>query len=329
MSRRCPSSIKARRAGCSRYRIPAVREAVGYEGSRGCPFLCTFCYSPGFHNNTRIKSPAKVAAELLALRELGVERIDIYDDTLMGGSKPGILALAAGLREAQLRWMGNLRINMLSPGLLAALEGSGCEWLYYGIESDRDEVLRAIKKGMTAEQIEAGLKLMGGSSIPAVYSVIYGLPVDSAPPEAEDVIAFAERIHALDPDAEIQLQSYVPLPGSQLFADAVARGFQPPESLLEWAGHDHFGVEDPWLKDPKLPRKLYLTSFLAFRYRRHLSRFPMSVAAFPLHLLSRWRLRHRAFAFYVETPLYRVFLAGSRLANDLHFWLREKRACAG
>ena len=309
-------------------KIPAVREAVGYEGSRGCPFLCTFCYSPNFHANTRIKSPEKLAAELRALHDLGVDRIDIYDDTLMGGRKSEIAGLAAELRKNSLRWMANLRINMLSPDLLASLEGSGCEWLYYGIESNRDDVLSVIKKGMNASSIEDGLKLMGRSSIPAVYSVIYGLPIEPAP-DAEEVLAFAERIHELDPDAEVQVQSYVPLPGSDLYANAVARGFKPPKNLLGWAEHDHFAVEDAWLRDPRLPRKLYLTSFMAFRYRRHLSSFPMSLAAFPLHLLSRWRIRQRAFGLYIENPLYHLFLAAARARNDFHFWLREKQSCAG
>lgn len=305
--------------------IPAVREAVGYEGSRGCPFLCTFCYSPNFHANVRVKSPAKVAAELRALRELGVDRIDIYDDTLMGGRKPEIALLAAALRETSMRWMANLRINMLSRELLSSLEGSGCEWLYFGIESDRDEVLAVIKKGMSAAQIEEGLALMGASSIPAVYSIIYGLPIDGAAPEPAEVLAFAERIHELDEDAEIQIQSYVPLPGSELYANAVARGFKPPSGLQGWAEHDHLTVEDAWLPDPRLPRKLYLSSFLAYRYRRHLSRFPMRLAAFPLHLLSRWRIRRRWFGLYLESPLYRLFLAASRSRVDLHFWLRELR----
>ncbi len=306
-------------------RIPAVREAVGYEGSRGCPFLCTFCYSPNFHANVRVKSPAKFAAELKTLRSLGVDRIDIYDDTLMGGRKPEIALLAAALRETSMRWMANLRINMLSKELLASLEGSGCEWLYYGIESNRDDVLAVIKKGMNASQIEAGLQLMGASSIPAVYSVIYGLPIDGAAPESGEVLAFAERIHELDPDAEVQVQSYVPLPGSDLYGNALARGFKPPVGLLGWSRHDHLTVEDSWLPDPRLPRKLYLSSFMAYRYRRHLSRFPMSLATYPLHLLSRWRIHNRAFGFYIENPLYRLFLAAARARNDLHFWLREMR----
>ncbi|MBI2385289.1 MAG: B12-binding domain-containing radical SAM protein [Elusimicrobia bacterium] len=305
--------------------LPAVREAVGYEGSRGCPFLCTFCYSPNFHANVRVKSPAKVAAELKTLRSLGVDRIDIYDDTLMGGRKPEIALLAAALRETSMRWMANLRINMLSRELLSSLEGSGCEWLYYGIESDRDDVLAVIKKGMSASQIEEGLKLMGASSIPAVYSIIYGLPIDGPAPESGEVLAFAERIHELDPDAEVQVQSYVPLPGSDLYGSALARGFTPPADLMGWSRHDHLTVEDSWLADPRLPRKLYLSSFMAYRYRRHLSRFPLSLAAFPLHLLSRWRIRRRAFGFYIEGPLYRFFLAAARARSDLHFWLREKR----
>jgi hypothetical protein len=115
----------------------------------------------------------------------------------------------------------------------------------------------------------------------------------------------------------------VPLPGSELYAEALRRGFKPFESILEWADHDHFTVSNPWLEDPALANKLYISSFLAFRYRRHFAHFPLNVLVYPLHRLSLWRLRRRFFRWHVETAVYDAILAVSRLAVGLYFVARD------
>jgi len=300
----------------------SVRELCGYEASRGCPFTCGFCYSPGFHNETRVKSRGKIEAELRELASLGVSELDVYDDTLLGARREEIAAFAGLCGRLGFEWIANLRVNMLDPDLLARIEGSGCRWLYFGIESADDGALRRMSKGFTAAQVEAGLEVLRGSSLPVVFSLLVGLPSEGPDGGIEEALAFAERLHREHPLAEIQLQSYVPLPGTPLFPAALARGFRPPRSLLGWAALDHLEVRIPWLARPDLPRRIYLSSFLAYRYRRHLSHWPFKAAAYPLHLLSLWRLRHRRFGLYLEQPLYEAFLGLSRLAAGARLALR-------
>lgn len=301
----------------------SVREATGYEASRGCPFLCTFCYSPGFHSDARVKSPAKVAGELARLKALGVTDLDVYDDTLFGARRGAFDAYLDAFDGAGLRWIGNLRINMLDERLLARLERSGCKWLYFGVESCDDETLAAMKKGLLSEEIRAGARLMSRSPIQAVYSVIWGLPIPGEKDKVWRYLDFAAELHSLHPRAEVQVQSYVPLPGTELYPKAVALGFRPPATLEGWAGHDHFGSENPWLDDPSLAPKLYIASFLAYRYRRHLSWFPASLLAYPLHRLSLWRLRTRRFGVYFERGLYAAVEAASGAAGALAAGVRR------
>lgn len=301
----------------------SVRESVGYEGSRGCPFKCTFCYSPNFHDNTRTKSVAKVRDELQRLRALGVDDIDIYDDTLFGARRRLFPKYLAALRENGFTWIGNLRINMLTAELLKDMERSGCKWIYFGIESYDDEVLRTIKKGITAKDIDEGIALMRESPIPSVYSLIYGLPIDQANDDLNAVLDFAASIHERDPMAEIQIQSFVALPGTNLYPNALARGFDAPDTLQGWVNHDHFGVTNPWQDDPRLGPKIYFASFLAYRYRRHLSHWPMKLVSYPLHRVSKARLRTRRFGAYWEHAAYRAFNGLSKIRTDLHYGALE------
>jgi len=295
----------------------SIREAVGYEASRGCPFRCAFCYSPNFHGEARVKSPGKVAQELALLKELGVDELDIYDDTLFGGRSEKFAAYLELLRNGGFTWIGNFRINMLDRELLDELEDSGCRWVYFGIESDDDKTLSALRKGITAREIDDGIRLMSTSRLPTVYSIISGLPLDGEQDKAERCLDFVESIHARHPAAEIQVQSYVPLPGTALYDTAVRMGFCPPADLDGWMRHDHFGVTSPWQDDRGLAAKLYLSTFLAFRYRRHLSHFPLCLAAYPLHLLSRWRIHSRFFGLYFEGVLYRLGLTAAALVTRL------------
>lgn len=304
----------------------SLRESVGYEVSRGCPFECAFCYSPGFHSKARVKSPAKVAQELDELRRLGVDDLDIYDDTLFGGRQADFSPYLTLLGDRGFTWIGNLRINMLDDDLLRELEAAGCKWLYFGIESDDDATLARIRKGVSAAEIAAGVETMGRSDIPTVYSIIYGLPLEGEKDRITRYLDLAERLHVLDPEAEVQIQSYVPLPGSELFEDALRLGFEPPTRLLDWVSHDHFSVRNPWLDEPDLASKVYLASFLAFRYRRHLSHLPVSLLAYPLHRLSLWRIRTRRFGFFFERGLYRMALASAEFVTRLRFMALNLRA---
>jgi len=301
----------------------SVREAVGYEISRGCPFLCTFCYSPGFHNQTRAKSTAKAAEELDRLKTLGANDLDIYDDTLFGARRRDFPEYLDLLRNGKFAWIGNLRINMLDEDLLRRIESSGCKWLYFGIESDEDVVLKAIKKGYTAAAVKEGLRVIGRSSLPTVFSLIYGLPLQGEKDKLGHYLDFAENLHRHHPKAEIQIQSYVPLPGNELYAEAIRWGFKPPRHLLEWADQDHFKVANPWLEDPALANKVYISSFLAFRYRRHLSHFPVNLLAYPLHRLSLWRVRKHFFKFHAESLAYNLVLALSQIFANIYFGMRN------
>ncbi len=304
----------------------SVREAVGYEGSRGCPFKCTFCYSPNFHDNTRTKSVEKVRSELQQLRALGVDDIDIYDDTLFGARKRMFPQYMGALRDFGFTWIGNLRINMLTADMLKDMETSGCKWIYFGIESHSDEVLRVLRKGITADDIDKGIALMRNSKIPAVYSLIYGLPLDDLPSDVDQVLDFAEWIHNRHPEAEIQIQSFVALPGTDLYPNAVKHGFRAPEKLLDWVDHDHFGVTNPWLDDPRLGPKIYVSSFLAYRYHRHLSHMPMKLVALPLHKLSLARLKTRRFGVFWEHVAYKGYTTATKLRTDLHYAMVDVRS---
>lgn len=298
-----------------------VRESVGYEVARGCPHQCTFCYSPAFHGRLRVKSSNRVAAELDALRRLGVTDIDIYDDTLFGGDPSRRDGYVEALRAAGLTWMANFRADDVNEASLRALADAGCRWLYFGLEAADDARRAKVKHGLRTDRIEHAVRCLGASGIGAVYSIIFAPPTESEPDDPDRCLDFVDHLHSMHPSAEIQVQSFVPLPETLLYEAAIRRGFVPPETLSQWARHDHLRVRNPWQPDPALGRKLYLCSFLAFRYRRHLSRLPLSLGGYPLHRLAVWRMHRRVFAWCLEPLIFEAFDAVAQGVDAVRFKL--------
>jgi len=118
-------------------------ENIGYESSRGCPHRCGFCYNEFFHKNVcRVKSLDKIRAELIRLKELGVEKMTFYDDTFLAGRSSMMNQVCDLLKELNFKWIAKVRINTFTPELLKKFEESGCVYLFFGVESPDDEVLK-------------------------------------------------------------------------------------------------------------------------------------------------------------------------------------------
>ncbi len=297
-------------------RSPDTLENIGYESSRGCPYKCGFCYNVYFHKNVcRVKSIEKIRSELIKLKELGVEKMTFYDDTFLAGRKDAMLEILDLLKELNFKWIANVRINTFTPELLKKFEESGCVYLFFGIESPDDEVLKYIRKGQNRRMIDKGIEIVSKGNIKTLYSLMIGLPGETEE-QMQRTLDFADEIRRRHPGAEVPIQPYVPLPGTHLYQEALKYGFKPPDKLEGWKNFTNDEVRNPWVKNPKLLNAIYINSFLAFRYERFLKNFWSNLIFGPLHKLSVWRWEHRNFKFFFELYLY---LAYKRLGRFFIF----------
>ncbi len=282
-------------------------ENIGYESSRGCPHKCGFCYNVYFHKNVcRVKSKEKVKEELVKLKELGVNKMTFYDDTFLAGRKEVMKEILPLLKEFDFKWIANLRINTFDLELLKQFEESGCVYVFFGVESPDDEVLKRIRKGQNRKMIDKGIEIVSQGNIPTLYSLMIGLPGETEE-EMNRTLDFADEIRRRHPGAEVPIQPYVPLPGTLMYEEALKKGFQPPTHLEGWKNFTNDEVRNPWVKDPVLLNSIYINSFLAFRYDRFLKTFWSKVVFGPLHTLSLWRWKHRNYKCFFELHLYLTY----------------------
>ncbi|HDH04767.1 MAG TPA: B12-binding domain-containing radical SAM protein, partial [Nitrospirae bacterium] len=264
-------------------------ENIGYESSRGCPHKCGFCYNVFFHKNVcRVKSVEKVRSELLKLKELGVHKMTFYDDTFLAGKKDMMVKILVLLKELDFKWIANVRINTFNPDLIKQFEESGCVYLFFGVESPDDAVLKFIRKGQNRRIIDEGIRVASLGNIPTLYSLMIGLPGETEE-QMNRTLDFADEIRGRHPGAEVPIQPYVPLPGTLLYEEALKAGFKPPTHLEGWKNFTNDEVRNPWIKNPRLLNAIYINSFLAFRYDRFLKTFWSRLVFGPLHKLSLWR----------------------------------------
>ena len=115
--------------------------------SRGCPFTCTFCATPGnWGSHVRGRSPENVIREMELLRDTyGVRVIWFYDDTFNHNRKRtfDICALMKE-RKVGLPWYCEVRVDVTTKEMLAAMADAGCYYIGFGIESGSERICRDI-----------------------------------------------------------------------------------------------------------------------------------------------------------------------------------------
>ncbi len=285
------------------------RRTQAYHSSVGCPFSCAFCgVVPIYNARWRGESAARIAANLLELKgRWGVDAVEFHDNNFFV-SERRVAELSALLRGAGLIWWGEGRIDTLDRYADATLEqmrAAGCRMIFLGAESGDEAVLRQMNKGGTqsGEQIKRLCARLGRFDIIPEYSFVLGLPGPNAAAVAGQIerdIRFIEEIKAINPQTEIIVYLYSPVPteGSELYRQIEADGFHFPRTLDDWLSPrwEQFDLR----RNPLTP---WLTPAMVDRVRNFetvLNAYAPSVSDFTLRPWQRRLLR------LLATPRYRM-----------------------
>ncbi len=184
--------------------------------SRGCPYHCAFCLWPQnmYGHKQRFRSLDNVFEEIQFLTDqYGLREINIDDGTFTTNRKR-VIEFCRRLQEGKYKliWTCNGRVDNLDDEMLAEMKQSGCKMIRLGVESGSQEVLDRIKKGLTIEQIEEGVKKVKNHGIQALGGFMFGFPYDSRE-SVEQTIELAKR---LNPD-QVQFSFAMCYPGTSLY----------------------------------------------------------------------------------------------------------------
>jgi len=300
------------------------KKTAAYHSSLGCPFTCSFCaVVPIYNARWKGKSAEKIAEDLKFLkREYGADSVEFHDNNFFVSQKR-TKAFSRLIRDENMVWWGEGRIDTLdkySDETLMEMREAGCRMIFFGAETGNDETLKAMDKGGTqsSAQIKAFAARLKRFDIVPEYSFVLGLPAESEAEVWRQIradINFIKEIKAINPDTEIIIYVYSPVPtqGSELFESVQSAGFRFPQNLEDWLDPSwkNFDLRKnpltPWLTAKMVQTILDFETVLHGRYptisdrkltriqRRAISwlsslRYKMNWFAYPLEL--RWLQHH-------------------------------------
>ena len=139
--------------------VPGVGKlkALNIMASRGCPFNCSFCASPGMWGRRyRARSPENVLAEVDELvNKYGAKALWVFDDTFTI-ERSRTTAICEGLAERfpGIKWFCEIRVDTVDRELLTIMKKAGCYCVAFGVESGSQRIIdESIGKRIKLEQV--------------------------------------------------------------------------------------------------------------------------------------------------------------------------------
>jgi len=301
---------------------------LAYHSSMGCPFTCSFCaVVPIYEARWKARPADQVYADVRYIKDKwNADSIEFHDNNFFV-SERRTAEFSRLIKNDNMVWWGEGRIDTIDKykdETLSLMRESGCKMIFFGAETGNDEILKKMDKGGTQSgaQIRAFAARMKKFDIIPEYSFVLGTPAET--PEKvmqyiEQDIAFIKEIKSINPDTEIVIYTYSPVPteGSELFKKSQESGFRFPEALEDWIGPqwENFDLRKnpltPWLtpemidkirnfetvlngyyptvSDIRLSRvkRKFIHAVASLRYKTNLYKYPYEIKL----LQKMWRYR--------------------------------------
>lgn len=204
------------------YFNPIVRNIpyVTVSTSHGCPAKCNYCTAPFFHGTrTRFQSAKKVLDDIGNYLGQGVREIYYRDETFTA-DRQRVIDICNGIIERgyKFTWICNARVDTVDREMLALMKNAGCHLIKFGAESGNQDVLNAIKKGITLEQTRAAFAACHEIGIDTHAHMMIGSPGETSN-SMEDSL---KLVLDIDPTT-VTFGICTPYPGTPLFRDVVKK----------------------------------------------------------------------------------------------------------
>jgi radical SAM superfamily enzyme YgiQ (UPF0313 family) len=278
------------------------RRTFNHHASAGCPYRCNFCAVVNLFDGRWIPDPADDVVRTVRrlVTDYRADAIEFHDNNFFAWEKR-TRAVAEGIAPLGVSWWGEGRIDTMlafDDATWAAMARSGLRMVFYGAESADDAVLAQMDKGGLEVRHTRELNRRARAwGIRPEFSFVLGNPGDPEG-DAERSLALARALKDDNPDCEIILYLYTPVPLPGMYDAAVSEGFSFPDTLDGWVSPEWGAYAQrrdprtPWMRD-RLRRRVH--DFEAVLHARHPSATDLNLrgwqrAALRVLAAPRWRL---------------------------------------
>jgi radical SAM superfamily enzyme YgiQ (UPF0313 family)/transcription elongation factor Elf1 len=186
--------------------------------SRSCPYACTFCYQPT-GRIYRKRSIDNFFTELdQVVNKYDVNLLAVYDD-LFSVKRDRSIEFCERIKDYKLKWIAQMRVDMVDNELLGILSDAGCYNISYGLESMDDTVLKNMKKKTKGNRVAEALEETYQNNIGIQGNFIFG---DSA--ETMETAEKTIKWWSQHKKFTINLFPILTYPGSGLYLESVQKG---------------------------------------------------------------------------------------------------------
>lgn len=194
--------------------------------TRGCPLSCEFCSNAVFGETYRERSPENVLDEVEEALAIGYDRIHFADDVFTLNRKR-MIRICEGIqtRGLKLQWECLGRVDSIDEATAKVMKKSGCDRIFFGIESGDESILKLMNKRISLDQARQAIKAARSSGLKtgAFFIICY-------PGETNDSVLKTIRFAASLPLDYLSFTLPYPLPGTRLCERINRRG------VREWKG---------------------------------------------------------------------------------------------
>ncbi|MBP9822360.1 MAG: B12-binding domain-containing radical SAM protein [Candidatus Pacebacteria bacterium] len=284
----------------SYHQYDGVRRLLPFQGSRGCPFKCTFCSEPALTKVYRMLKPELFYTQTMELvQKYNLDHITFYDEEFFVNFRWA--TQVAELINGQYTWWVQSRANDLLKVDLKKMERCGMLIVAPGLESGSDRILKEIKKGETVAEYVIANKALAQTGIIPQYNFMMGFPTETQE-DVNDTVDLALKLIEDNPRAVIHsFSAFTPLPGTELLATSVRdHGFKMPDTLEGWIGIVRRRLPTPWqqAKRELYENLMYTSMYISGQNKRVWLKMYWWAPSFLFDLYSRlvkWRWRKRKF----------------------------------
>lgn len=195
--------------------------------TRGCPYQCTFCSSPRMWTTRYVtRKPSLVVDEIESyVRRYDIGNIDFYDLTAII-RKDWIVAFCEELmrRRIDITWQlpSGTRSEAIDGDVARLLYRSGCRNVSYAPESGSKRTLKAIKKKVNLDRMDASMRAAVTEGLNVKANILVGFPEETHDEILESLRFVAQM--AVAGVHDVSIWTFSPYPGSELFDALVAQG---------------------------------------------------------------------------------------------------------
>lgn len=194
--------------------------------SRGCPFKCSFCFSPIGKQYVGMSMDA-IFSQVDSLMDRYHPNMFMFLDELFSIKPEHLKVFCERIKIHNVNWLCQLRVNGVDEEALAMMHDAGCVCVSWGIESISDKVLARMHKQTTRADIEKTMDMAYRNKIGIQGNFIFGTPGETSETWRETVEWWKSNRRYM-----INLSHASTYPGSEMYKIAVEGGKIPDKEAF-------------------------------------------------------------------------------------------------